>query len=137
MQNRLPEADTPNAVTSADVSTALEPIAVEPSALSRADADLRMIVAGLDGVTSQAEIDFIMAAVKADPRYRDDPPRQLLDAIGRGKGPEIVKWAHRKLAATRRSRDPAREHRSSSCQASDHQLCVWSWCDCPCHQRPA
>jgi hypothetical protein len=60
--------------------------------------DLRAIVAGLDGDLTETELDLAAAEIKADPRYRDDPPARLAAAIAEGRGPKIVKWVRYKLA---------------------------------------
>jgi hypothetical protein len=84
-----------NAATSGNESDALEPIALEPSALSRAASDPRLILGGLD--LTDEEIDFILGKLQADPRYRDDPAGYLMEVIGNGGGPKLVQWARRRL----------------------------------------
>ena len=91
-----------NAATSDDASTALEPLALGSSALSRAASDPLVILAGLGATERQT--DFILATIEADPRI-GDPAQYLLDQIGKDNGRRLMTWARRRLSRRARQAD--------------------------------
>lgn len=84
---------TPNAATSADADIALEPLALEPSSLSRAGRDLGAALA-LAGATDD-EIDFAIDGIKNSARV-EDPAAYMLGTVKKPGG------AARLLDRTRR-----------------------------------
>lgn len=128
-----------NAATSGNAIGALEPIALEPSALSRAGRDLGAALAGV-GATDD-EIDFTIDGIKNSSRV-EDPAAYMLGTVAKpGGAARLLDRTRRRLAAqdaAPRSCDrdgPGRY--SGACRGGDGQLCVWSWCECACHGRRA
>jgi hypothetical protein len=87
-----------NPATSGNASTALEPIALQPSALPAAAPDPRTILAGLlDGQDDEDRLtEFILATLKPK---RPDLAGYLLSQIGKDGGSALMAWARRTLNA--------------------------------------
>jgi hypothetical protein len=85
----------PNALTSDDPSTALEPLALDTSALRSAASDPRMILGGLKGLDlDDDEITFIITELQ--PKHAD-LAGYLLGQIGKDDGARLAAWIRRQL----------------------------------------
>jgi hypothetical protein len=95
LANEPRKPGNPNAVTSDDPSIALEPLALDTSALREAASDPRLILRGLGGLDlTDDEIDLITAELQ--PRH-PDLADYLLGQIGKDGGKALTAWIRRKL----------------------------------------
>jgi hypothetical protein len=112
-------ARTPKAATSADASTALEPIALEPSALSRAARNLGAALATL-GATDQ-EIDFTIGGIKNSSRV-DNPAAYMSGVAAKPDGvARLLGRTRRVLAKQDPGDDPRPVAKPPWCGECDQQ----------------
>ncbi len=129
---------TPNAVTSADASIALEPLALEPSALREAPDPARDPRTLLDGLGINERLREHITGWMDDHGVRD-PFAYLLEITGK---PENHEHGIRRFLDRRRRElnacDPDGPGRhSGACRSGDSARCASSWCECACHPKPS